>query len=654
MGKPRVSQIKQTSMSSFTGDRSLRHSDNHQGGRQWNFKNQHRSSNYSWVNPKQSSISAREGPGATKISQNNARLNHMTFQGKTGNNTGASSHKQSVRHDAILVNDLEVDGRVEDTTLASNDQRVNIRCLRCTQQGHVVANCQAVLYCVICDSNDHVNHECPILKQPRTVAHAAGCAVQGLGFYHIPHPPLPKEKKDNMMALISVLGGTLTKEQIITQLQMLIPSRWDWELKEQEQGFVAQFPSKVELQRAIAFGGADVKMVGVSVGIRLQFAKWSEKEEGYLLPKVWVRVYGLRKKLREFINLWAVGSLLGSTQTVDMEMTRKNNFGRICIAVLNPKLIPSQLKVVIGDHYFELRFEIENIGMNDSGDEIELDLFKSDDENDKEQEEDSPMDELNPKDSKEPKRHENNTSLMPDKDGADHEQTKESKDAFLADHVPLESETLISFSEEVSTTLPDIVQEAVNNGNGSLKISEVAAIPESTISSAHASSGPAGTAIEHVLVRAECQTARKNLDFDKGNNISHCLFLKPVEDAISNIKQLGVYFGDSYKDQTEAVNQLYLLDRSRTSVTSGLGLEREDENIIESDNESLDDSLFPNTLNHLCGDITKEVFDGDDCHLKYNFKAIYKKNKRSNTCKLFSKQNKCKVRIVQKNKESLQ
>ncbi|KAG2481090.1 hypothetical protein PVAP13_J683267, partial [Panicum virgatum] len=311
-----------------------------------------------------------------------------------------------------------------------------------------------------------------------------------------------------MMALISVLGGTLTKEQIITQLQMLIPSRWDWELKEQEQGFVAQFPSKVELQRAIAFGGADVKMVGVSVGIRLQFAKWSEKEEGYLLPKVWVRVYGLRKKLREFINLWAVGSLLGSTQTVDMEMTRKNNFGRICIAVLNPKLIPSQLKVVIGDHYFELRFEIENIGMNDSGDEIELDLFKSDDENDKEQEEDSPMDELNPKDSKEPKRHENNTSLMPDKDGADHEQTKESKDAFLADH-------------------------AVNNGNGSLKISEVAAIPESTISSAHASSGPAGTTIEHVLVRA---------------------------------KQLGVYFGDSYKDQTEAVNQLYLLDRSRTSV----------------------------------------------------------------------------------------
>ncbi|KAG2481116.1 hypothetical protein PVAP13_J683259, partial [Panicum virgatum] len=309
-----------------------------------------------------------------------------------------------------------------------------------------------------------------------------------------------------MMALISVLGGTLTKEQIITQLQMLIPSRWDWELKEQEQGFVAQFPSKVELQRAIAFGGADVKMVGVSVGIRLQFAKWSEKEEGYLLPKVWVRVYGLRKKLREFINLWAVGSLLGSTQTVDMEMTRKNNFGRICIAVLNPKLIPSQLKVVIGDHYFELRFEIENIGMNDSGDEIELDLFKSDDENDKEQEEDSPMDELNPKDK---------------------------------------SETLISFSEEVSTTLPDIVQEDVNNGNGSLKISEVAAIPESTISSAHASSGPAGTAIEHVLVRAECQTAK---------------------DAISNIKQLGVYFGDSYKDQTEAVNQLYLLDRSRTSV----------------------------------------------------------------------------------------
>jgi hypothetical protein len=45
--------------------------------------------------------------------------------------------------------------------------------------------------------------------------------------------------------------------------------------------------------------------------------------------------------------------MLGSTQIVDMETTRKSEFGHILVAVLNPSLIPEQMDVVIGDHYFE-------------------------------------------------------------------------------------------------------------------------------------------------------------------------------------------------------------------------------------------------------------------------------------------------------------
>ena len=78
--------------------------------------------------------------------------------------------------------------------------------------------------------------------------------------------------------------------------------------------------------RSIAYGGADAKGEGVPDSIRMQFEEWQEKEEGFLLPKVWVRVRCIRKLLREFPILWAVGSLLGATQTVDMETTRKNEF----------------------------------------------------------------------------------------------------------------------------------------------------------------------------------------------------------------------------------------------------------------------------------------------------------------------------------------
>jgi len=104
----------------------------------------------------------------------------------------------------------------------------------------------------------------------------------------------------------------------------------------------------------------------------MQFEEWHEKEEGFLLPKVWVRVRCIRKLLREFPILWAVGSLLGATQTVDMETTRKNEFGRILVAVLDPKLIPRMLDVVIGDYYFDLEFEVEKRGFDEKGEEVDV------------------------------------------------------------------------------------------------------------------------------------------------------------------------------------------------------------------------------------------------------------------------------------------
>ncbi|KAG2609328.1 hypothetical protein PVAP13_4KG031716 [Panicum virgatum] len=198
--------------------------------------------------------------------------------------------------------------------------------------------------------------------------------------------------------MISVVGGVLTKEQVVSQLQRIFPGKWTWDLMEHEENvFITKFPSKHELQRAIAFGGADVKVAGLQ-GLRLQFDVWAEKEEGFLLPKVWVRVYGIRKFLREFMNLWAVGSMLGSTQTVDMETTRKNEFGRIQVAVLNPMLIQAHLDVVIGDHYFELEFEVERLGLDENGEEMEVAWRGGEGGGDEEEEmEENPTDDRNPK-----------------------------------------------------------------------------------------------------------------------------------------------------------------------------------------------------------------------------------------------------------------
>jgi hypothetical protein len=127
--------------------------------------------------------------------------------------------------------------------------------------------------------------------------------VSGLGFYHIPHPPLSR-KKDSKIALVTVVGSTLSGDQLVAQLQHVVSSKWNWEpIVHEQNSFIVTFPSKNELHRAIAFGDADVRDKNVPMGTRMQFEEWHEEEEGFLLPKVWIWVTGIRKKLKEFLNL---------------------------------------------------------------------------------------------------------------------------------------------------------------------------------------------------------------------------------------------------------------------------------------------------------------------------------------------------------------
>jgi hypothetical protein len=49
--------------------------------------------------------------------------------------------------------------------------------------------------------------------------------------------------------------------------------------------------------------GALILRERVPVGARLKFELWQEKKVNFLLPKVWVRVFGLRKELYEFLEL---------------------------------------------------------------------------------------------------------------------------------------------------------------------------------------------------------------------------------------------------------------------------------------------------------------------------------------------------------------
>jgi hypothetical protein len=47
------------------------------------------------------------------------------------------------------------------------------------------------------------------------------------------------------------------------------------------------------------------------------------------IRKVWVQISRLPSEMRDFLTIWAIGSILGVTKEVDMIFTRKFNRARL-------------------------------------------------------------------------------------------------------------------------------------------------------------------------------------------------------------------------------------------------------------------------------------------------------------------------------------
>jgi hypothetical protein len=130
---------------------------------------------------------------------------------------------------------------------------------------------------------------------------------------------------------------------------------------------------------------------------------------------------------------------------------------------------------------------------------------------------------------------------------------KEQKEDLMSgslDNSFFENQSGSTFDEQMSSKLKVDSSKVGNHKVGVLAV----AILECSVSPSRASPRLAGMMEEHSMSWAERRTAMKNLEFNVGNNNSFCLFSKPLEDSIMNIKQLGVSFGDSNEALVVAVN----------------------------------------------------------------------------------------------------
>jgi hypothetical protein len=112
---------------------------------------------------------------------------------------------------------------------------------------------------------------------------------------------------------------------------------------------------------------------------KISFEKRTDNEV-YIreIDKVWVQFRGLPSEFKEFLIIWAIGTILGVPRAVDTVFTKSIGKARMKVAVLDPRLIPDFVDVVIGDYVYELQFGVEKESLTGEPQLIDLDSTRDD------------------------------------------------------------------------------------------------------------------------------------------------------------------------------------------------------------------------------------------------------------------------------------
>ncbi|XP_066396428.1 uncharacterized protein [Miscanthus floridulus] len=243
--------------------------------------------------------------------------------------------------------------------------------------------------CTIC-LEEHFTNQCPLLRGPKPAVAFCGAAEDGCGFFQIQtakNSQIVECTQSTATALVKVEVGVVSAQLLQSELARLVPVKWKWEVQQEgERSYVVPFPNTEELDRMINIRYINTKNKEGT----LLFEKFvDDVQPTRMLDQVWVTVTKVPRALRAFIPLWAVGSIIGTTQKVDMIHLRATGQVRILVAVLDAKKIPELADVCVGAAIYRLFFKPDDTPQVVASDPDDDDLLSDQDkqpEGDKEME----------------------------------------------------------------------------------------------------------------------------------------------------------------------------------------------------------------------------------------------------------------------------
>lgn len=143
-----------------------------------------------------------------------------------------------------------------------------MKCFNCNEEGHHCSTCKNPPFCYSCRDVGHKSTPCP-LKSNRGLK-LCGYGMPGQLFYLL---NLPERKPDvkgkavmdtPIRALVSVLEGRGTKARIKTELQYLVDSEWNWDVKRTSGSeFLVSIPSRAMMNLLTKMG--NIKFVTADI-----------------------------------------------------------------------------------------------------------------------------------------------------------------------------------------------------------------------------------------------------------------------------------------------------------------------------------------------------------------------------------------------------
>jgi hypothetical protein len=209
-----------------------------------------------------------------------------------------------------------------------------------------------------------------------------GVAHEELMFWEFPSTGAFRPRLENTrLGRITIMNGVMSVQQIILQLQWIVPDeQYQWEVRQMDDNvFRVTFPSKMDLVRVQHFG----TYTDPTTRISMKFDFWRrEVLPAWEIDNVWVRVHDLpASALDDFLGLWALGELFGKTLDVDMAFTRQHDVLQIRIACLDPSFISAKMDVLINDEFYKLRFEVEGAPPGEDHEMVMEDVPDQNDDN---------------------------------------------------------------------------------------------------------------------------------------------------------------------------------------------------------------------------------------------------------------------------------